>query len=119
MKTAILVPARLASTRLPEKMLHGIHGKPVLRWVAERIRDEVPELPLFFAVDDERHGAQATRERVRGGIHVSIERGHDGDMVLHPAQRLGKRSADVGERAVAAVGGDLTGDEGYFHGGGR
>lgn len=54
MKTAILVPARLASTRLPEKMLHAIHGKPVLRWVAERIRDEVPELPLYFAVDDER-----------------------------------------------------------------
>ena len=54
MKTAILVPARLASTRLPEKMLHGIHGKPVLQWVAERIRDEAPEFPLYFAVDDER-----------------------------------------------------------------
>ena len=54
MKTAILVPARLASTRLHEKMLHGIHGKPVLQWVAERIRDEVPEIPLYFAVDDER-----------------------------------------------------------------
>jgi 3-deoxy-manno-octulosonate cytidylyltransferase (CMP-KDO synthetase) len=54
MKTAILVPARLASTRLHEKMLHAIHGKPVLQWVAERIRDEVPEAPLFFAVDDER-----------------------------------------------------------------
>lgn len=53
-KTAILVPARLASTRLHEKMLHGIHGKPVLLWVAERIRDEVAEIPLFFAVDDER-----------------------------------------------------------------
>ena len=54
MKTAILVPARLASTRLHEKMLHTIHGKPVLQWVAERIRAQVPEIPLFFAVDDER-----------------------------------------------------------------
>ena len=54
MKTAILVPARLASTRLHEKMLHAIHGKPVLQWVAERIRDQSPEIPLFFAVDDER-----------------------------------------------------------------
>jgi 3-deoxy-manno-octulosonate cytidylyltransferase (CMP-KDO synthetase) len=35
-------------------MLHGIHGKPVLQWVAERIRDEVPEIPLYFAVDDDR-----------------------------------------------------------------
>ena len=54
MKTAIIVPARLASTRLHEKMLHTIHGKPVLQWVAERIRDQVPEIPLYFAVDDER-----------------------------------------------------------------
>ena len=54
MKTAILVPARLASTRLHEKMLHTIHGKSVLQWVAERIRDEVPEIPLYFAVDDDR-----------------------------------------------------------------
>ena len=54
MSTAIVVPARLASTRLHEKMLHAIRGKPVLQWVAERIRAEVPELPLHFAVDDER-----------------------------------------------------------------
>ncbi len=54
MKAAILVPARLASTRLHEKMLHAIHGKPVLLWVAERIRTEVPDTPLYFAVDDER-----------------------------------------------------------------
>jgi len=56
MKTAILVPARLASTRLHEKMLHTIHGKPVLQWVAERIRTQAPEIPLFFAVDDQRLG---------------------------------------------------------------
>ena len=54
MKTAIVVPARLGSTRLREKMLHTIHGKPVLQWVAERIRAQAPELPLYFAVDDER-----------------------------------------------------------------
>jgi 3-deoxy-manno-octulosonate cytidylyltransferase (CMP-KDO synthetase) len=54
MKTAIVVPARLGSTRLHEKMLHAINGKPVLQWVAERIREQVPEIPLYFAVDDER-----------------------------------------------------------------
>ena len=54
MKHAILVPARLGSTRFHEKMLHAIRGKPVLQWVAERIRDQAPEIPLYFAVDDER-----------------------------------------------------------------
>lgn len=54
MKTAVVVPARLASTRMHEKMLHAIHGTPVLQYVAERIRDQVPDIPLYFAVDDER-----------------------------------------------------------------
>jgi 3-deoxy-manno-octulosonate cytidylyltransferase (CMP-KDO synthetase) len=34
--------------------LHPICGQPLLLWVAERIVAQAPELPLFFAVDDER-----------------------------------------------------------------
>ena len=49
---AIIVPCRLESTRFPRKLLHPIRGKPLLVWVAERIRQEMPELPLYFAVDD-------------------------------------------------------------------
>lgn len=49
---AILVPARLESTRFPRKLLHKIRGKPLLLHVAERIRSEAPEYPLVFAVDD-------------------------------------------------------------------
>ena len=52
-KTAIIVPCRLASTRFPRKLLHLIRGKPLLLWVAERIAAQAPDLPLFFAVDDE------------------------------------------------------------------
>lgn len=49
---AIIVPCRLESTRFPRKLLHSIKGKPLLLWVAERIRSEVPDIPLWFAVDD-------------------------------------------------------------------
>jgi 3-deoxy-manno-octulosonate cytidylyltransferase (CMP-KDO synthetase) len=49
---AIIVPCRLESTRFPRKLLHKIKGRPLLRWVAERIAGEAPELPLWFAVDD-------------------------------------------------------------------
>lgn len=52
-KTAILVPARLASTRFPRKLLHQIRGKPLIIWVAERIAAQAPEFPLHFAVDDD------------------------------------------------------------------
>lgn len=51
--TAIIVPCRLESTRFPRKLLHVIKGKPLLRWVAERIAREAPEFPLWFAVDHE------------------------------------------------------------------
>lgn len=51
--TAIIVPCRLESTRFPRKLLHPIRGKPLLRWVAERIAREAPEFPLWFAVDHE------------------------------------------------------------------
>ena len=53
LNTAIIVPARLASTRFPRKLLHQIRGKPLIIWVAERIRSQVPAMPLHFAVDDD------------------------------------------------------------------
>ena len=51
--TAIIVPCRLESTRFPRKLLHPIKGKPLLRWVAERIAAKAPAFPLWFAVDHE------------------------------------------------------------------
>jgi len=37
-RTVAIVPARLASTRLPGKALIEIAGKPMVCWVAERAR---------------------------------------------------------------------------------
>lgn len=51
-ETAIIVPCRLESSRFPRKLLHNIQGIPLVLWVARRIRDQVPEFPLWFAVDD-------------------------------------------------------------------
>jgi 3-deoxy-manno-octulosonate cytidylyltransferase (CMP-KDO synthetase) len=50
---AIIVPCRLESTRFPRKLLHMINGKPLVLWVAERITEQAPDLPLWFAVDHE------------------------------------------------------------------
>ena len=62
MNVAIIVPARIGSTRFPKKLLHKIKDKPVIVWTADRIKKEAPEFPLYFAVDHEsladvlRHG---------------------------------------------------------------
>lgn len=47
----IIVPARLESSRIKRKLLLEIKGKPLIIWTADRIMDQVPEFPLFFAVD--------------------------------------------------------------------
>ena len=66
MNVAIIVPARIGSTRFPKKLLHRIKDKPVIVWTADRIKKEAPEFPLYFAVDHEslaevlrRHGYDA------------------------------------------------------------
>ena len=41
-----VIPARLASTRLPRKPLHPIAGRPLVEWVWRRVRD----LGIFDAV---------------------------------------------------------------------
>ena len=50
-KPTIVVPARLESTRFNHKLLHEIHGKPLILWTADRIKEQAPEYPLYFAVD--------------------------------------------------------------------
>ncbi len=49
----VVIPARLASTRLPEKVLLDIAGKPMVRHVYERARESGAER-VIVAVDDER-----------------------------------------------------------------
>jgi len=52
LKTAIIVPGRLGSTRFPRKLLYPIQDKPLVLWTAERLRTVAPAYPLFFAVGD-------------------------------------------------------------------
>lgn len=50
---AIIVPARLASTRFPRKLLHPVMGTPLILHTARRVKNVAPELPLYFAVAEE------------------------------------------------------------------
>lgn len=36
LKTIAVIPARLASTRFPEKVIAELGGKPIIQWVWER-----------------------------------------------------------------------------------
>jgi 3-deoxy-manno-octulosonate cytidylyltransferase (CMP-KDO synthetase) len=53
MKTAIVIPARLQSTRLERKLLQDIHGKPLIQWVYERAQKVNKVSRVLIAVDDQ------------------------------------------------------------------
>jgi len=53
MKTIAVIPARLASTRLPRKMLREIAGKPLVGWVYEAVRSSPLLSDVIIATDSE------------------------------------------------------------------
>ena len=76
MKTIAIIPARLASTRLPRKMLREIAGKPLVGWVYEAVRSSPLLSDVIIATDSEeildacrKHGwkAQMTSATLRSG----------------------------------------------------
>ena len=75
-KSVAIVPARLASTRLPRKMLREIAGKPLVGWVYEAVRSSSLLSDVVVATDSEeiletcrKHGwkAQLTSASHRSG----------------------------------------------------
>jgi 3-deoxy-manno-octulosonate cytidylyltransferase (CMP-KDO synthetase) len=53
-RDVIVIPARLRSTRLPEKALHPILGKPLLQWVIEGVKQSKLADQIIVATDDPR-----------------------------------------------------------------
>lgn len=103
---SIIVPARLASTRFPLKLLHEVQGKPIILWTAERIRAVAPEFPLYFAVDD----TDLVNCLESAGFRAIMTRAD------HPSgtDRLAEANAVVGAPAVINVQGDeplVTGEQ--------
>jgi len=103
---SIIVPARLASTRFPSKLLYEVRGKPIILWTAERIRTVAPEFPLYFAVDDD------VLERCLSEAGFTAIR----TRAEHPSgtDRLAEANATIGAPAVINVQGDeplVTGEQ--------
>jgi len=53
MRIVAVIPARLASTRLPRKMLREISGKPLVGWVYEAVRSSPLLSDVIIATDSE------------------------------------------------------------------
>ena len=97
-QTAIIVPARLASTRFPNKLLHPIQGKSLILHVAERIRDQAPEIPLFFAIED----TEIEDELGRHGFECLMTSNHH----TSGTDRLAEANRKIGAQYVINIQGD-------------
>lgn len=53
MKTVAVIPARLASTRLPRKMLREILGRPLVMWVYQAVRSSRLLQDVIIATDSQ------------------------------------------------------------------
>jgi len=53
MKVIAVIPARLASMRLPRKMLREIHGRPLALWVYDAVRKCTRLDDVILATDSE------------------------------------------------------------------
>jgi 3-deoxy-manno-octulosonate cytidylyltransferase (CMP-KDO synthetase) len=82
-----LIPARLASTRLPDKPLADIGGRPMVVRVAERAADSGARL-VAVATDSERI-AQAVREAGFMAIHTRADHMSGTDRLAEAAALLG------------------------------
>lgn len=99
MKALGVIPARLASTRLAEKILRNIAGKPMIRHVWERARQARKLEDVIVACDDQR--IQACVESF-GGKAVLTRRDHPNGT---------SRIAEVAERFRHDVVINIQGDQ--------
>ncbi len=98
----VVVPARLKASRLPEKPLAEINGRPMIAHVLERAR-AADAGPVLVACDDPRIAEAA---RVAGGEAVHTREDHpSGSDRVHEAVEA--RDPDGGYDVVVNVQGDL------------
>jgi 3-deoxy-manno-octulosonate cytidylyltransferase (CMP-KDO synthetase) len=99
MKAIAVIPARLASTRLPRKMLREIEGKPLIGVVYEAVRSSDLLADVIVATDSEEI------------LRVCNERGWKA-LMTSSAHRSGtERVHEVSNREVADVYINVQGDE--------
>jgi len=129
MKAIAVIPARLASTRLPRKMLREIAGKPLIGMVYEAVRSSIDLADVIIATDSDeilavcrqnnwnaqmtssqhRSGTERVHEisgRVSADVYINVQ----GDEPLVRSEQLasllrvmGNPEAQVGTLMTAAV----------------
>ncbi len=96
-----IIPARLGSTRVPEKMLKDIHGKTLIERTYERSKDARLVDVLVVATDSE-HIAEVTKSFGASTIMTSENHKTGTDRACEAAEKFDEFAPDI----VAVIWGD-------------
>jgi len=99
MKAVAIIPARLASTRLPRKMLREIAGQPLLGWVYQAARAASPEVEVMIATDSDEI------------MRLAQSRGWTAEMTASTHRSGTERVHEISTRLQADVYLNVQGDE--------
>jgi len=99
MKAIAVIPARLASTRLPRKMLREIRGKPLIGVVYEAVRSSPLLARVLIATDS---------EEIRS---VCRQHGWEAEMTSSTHRSGTERVHEISQREAADVYVNVQGDE--------
>ena len=99
MKAIAVIPARLASTRLPRKMLREIAGKPLIGLVYEAVRSSPLLAEVVIATDSDEI------------MRVCDQHGWKAQMTLSSHRSGTERVHEISDREVADVYINVQGDE--------
>ncbi|MBO0910149.1 MAG: 3-deoxy-manno-octulosonate cytidylyltransferase [Acidobacteria bacterium] len=99
MKIVAVIPARLASTRLPRKMLREIHGKPLVMWVHDAVRSSPLVEDVIIATDSEE--IRSACRQFRSNVLMTSEKHQSGSERVH----------EVSQSVAADVYINVQGDE--------
>lgn len=89
-----IIPARLGSSRIPEKMLEDICGKPLIQWTVERTKEAKSLDALVVATDSERI-AEVVRRLGVPVIMTPSELPTGTDRVAYAADRFADFTPDI------------------------
>lgn len=89
----IVIPARFASTRLPEKMLRKVHDKPIIQWTYEAVR-QAPVDRIVIAVDHP-HVFECVSAFGAEVMMTSVHHATGSDRVIEVIQQLALADDDL------------------------
>jgi spore coat polysaccharide biosynthesis protein SpsF len=79
MKTIAIIQARLGSTRLPYKMMLSLHGKPIIEWVAKRVKKSKELDEIIVAIPESEEND--ILEKYLNLLNVKVFRGSESNVL--------------------------------------